>query len=193
MTQTDRRHQKDVQARFARLDGLLGAVARIAAPDTRATVNELLQTLLELHGAGLEHLLEALYDAPQGGQALVDEVARDPLVGQLLLLHGLHPLDLPARVSQALDEVRPYMHSHGGDVELLGVSPEGAVRLRLVGSCDGCPSSQVTMKYAVEEAVYSAAPDVVSIEVDGVAETRPAAPSGFIPLAQILPETEAAH
>ena len=73
-------------------------------------------------------------------------------MGGLLLLHGLHPLDLEARVRQALDKVRPYLRSHGGNVELLGVD-EGVVRLRLEGSCHGCPSSAATMRQTIEEAI----------------------------------------
>ena len=64
----------------------------------------------------------------------------DELVSHLLLLHGLHPVSLGDRVLDALDEVRPYLESHGGDVELVGM--EGpVVRLRMQGSCSGCPSS----------------------------------------------------
>ena len=59
----------------------------------------------------------------------------------LLLVHGLHPYDVQTRVARALDSVRPYLGSHGGDVELLGVDAEGVVTLRMLGNCDGCPSS----------------------------------------------------
>jgi Fe-S cluster biogenesis protein NfuA/nitrite reductase/ring-hydroxylating ferredoxin subunit len=187
-----RQDQRDVQARFQKLDGLLAAIERMASPDARATVHELLQTLLELHGAGLERLLNLAYEADTGGQALIDQLAGDPLIGKLLLLHNLHPLNLAERVQQALDEVRPYMHSHGGDVELLQVSPEGAVRLRLSGSCHGCQSSNVTLKYAVEEALYAHAPDVTHLQVDGVVgEATQPANGGFIPLTSVQADRSA--
>jgi len=184
---TTKQDQRDVQARFQKLEVLLRAVERIGSPDAQATVHELLQTLLELHGAGLERMLDITYGADQAGQVLIDGLAADPLVSKLLILHNLHPLGLAERVQQALEEVRPYMHSHGGDVELLGVSPEGAVHLRLNGSCHGCQSSNVTLKYAVEEAIYAHAPDVTGLQVDGVVgESAPAA-AGFIPLEAVLP------
>jgi Fe-S cluster biogenesis protein NfuA len=82
-------------------------------------------------------------------------------------------------VRRALDKVRPYLHSHGGDVELLGIS-EGTVRLHLEGSCHGCPSSQVTLQTTIERAIYEAAPDVVAIEVDGLSE--PEVPVGLVQL-----------
>ncbi|WNI28772.1 NifU family protein [Streptomyces sp. ITFR-6] len=102
-------------------------------------------------------------------------LAGDDLVASVLLVHGLHPYGVETRVEQALESVRPYLGSHGGDVELLDVSEEGAVRLRLLGSCDGCPSSPVTLKLAVRGAVEAAAPEITSIEVETAAEESGAA------------------
>ena len=62
--------------------------------------------------------------------------------------------------------MRPYLGSHGGDVELLDVTADGVVRLRMLGSCDGCPSSAVTLKLAVEGAIEAAAPEITAIEVE---------------------------
>ena len=87
------------------------------------------------------------------------------------MLHGLHPLNVETRIARALDRVRPYLGSHGGDVKLLGVN-EGVVHLRLEGSCHGCPSSTVTMKLAIEKAIEEAAPEVVRIEVEGASPVR---------------------
>src|SRR4051794_24400960 len=98
----------------------------------------------------------------------------DELVAHLLFLHGLHPVPVSERVSRALDEVRPYLLAHGGGVELLAID-DGVVRLRLDGACHGCPSSAVTLRSAVEEAIRRAAPDVERIEVDGAVE-----PSGLL-------------
>jgi len=135
-------------------------VARIEAmlEDADDAATELVAALLELYGEGLERMLACAGDE--------DAMARDELVSHLLLLHGLHPVPLEQRVRGALDEVRPYLDAHGGDVELLAVE-EGVVRLRLEGSCKGCPSSAVTLKTAIEEAVHKAAPDVEDILADG--------------------------
>ena len=99
----------------------------------------------DLYGAGLERMLEILAEAGRLDQVALDALAADDLVASLLLVHGLHPHDVGTRVAAALDSVRPYLGSHGGDVELLGVDADGVVRLRLLGSCDGCPSSSVTL------------------------------------------------
>ena len=75
---------------------------------------------------------------------------------------GLHPEALDDRVEAGPGPVRPFLGRHGGDVELLGVDEEaGAVRLRLLGSCDGCPSSAATLQGAVERAILEAAPEVM--------------------------------
>ena len=125
-------------------------------------VTELVQALLELYGEGLRRVA-ARFD--------MRELAGDELVAHLLLLHGLHPVPVEERVSGALDEMRPYLDTHGGDVRLLGID-DGVVRLQLQGSCSGCPSSAVTLRHGIEEAIYKAAPDVDRIEAED-APTEP--------------------
>jgi Fe-S cluster biogenesis protein NfuA len=154
------------------------------SPDvaTRARAQEIIQTVVELHGAALERMLEIIAHAGAAGRALIDSLGEDELVASVLLLHGLHPLDLETRVLQALDSVRPRLRSHGGNVELLGVA-DGVVRLRMLGSCDGCPSSALTLKTAIEEAVLERAPDVTGIEVGGGDGNGHAVPGGLVQIA----------
>ena len=154
----------------ARVDALLDELDAVADEPARATATALVQALLELYGDGLTRIVEHVAEHDDG--TVADALAGDELVAQLLLLHGLHPTPLEARVHAALDEVRPYLETHGGGVELLGVD-EGVVRLQLQGSCSGCPSSAVTLKHAVEEAIHKAAPDVSEI----VAEDAPPQPA----------------
>jgi Fe-S cluster biogenesis protein NfuA len=90
----------------------------------------------------------------------------------MLLLYGLHPLDIETRIANALEKVRPSLNLHEGNVELLGVNGDGVVRLRLEGNCDGCPSSALTLKHTIEEAIYAAAPDATAIEVENLTETE---------------------
>ncbi len=169
------------QQQIERIETLIRSIEQSADPATKADAQELVQAVLDLHGAGLARLLERLEEAGEPGRAVVDSLGRDDLVGSLLLLHDLHPLDHETRVRQALDTVRPYLRSHGGEVALLGVA-EGVVRLRMQGSCHGCPSSALTLKHSIEEAIAAAAPDATAIEVEGVVDP-PAVPlSGFMPL-----------
>jgi Fe-S cluster biogenesis protein NfuA/nitrite reductase/ring-hydroxylating ferredoxin subunit len=154
-----------------RIDELIEAVAGGAAgpPNptrSRERAEELVRVVTDLYGAGLERLLEILYDSGRLDDELLRLLADDDLVASLLLVHGLHPYDVRTRVEQALDSVRPYLGSHGGDVELLEVTDAGAVQLRLLGSCDGCPSSSVTLELAVQDAIEAAAPEITSIDVE---------------------------
>jgi Fe-S cluster biogenesis protein NfuA/nitrite reductase/ring-hydroxylating ferredoxin subunit len=165
-----------VQELTARLDGL--------EPEVRDTAFELLGSLMELYGRGLERILEGLDKAPEVRDELVD----DGLVASLLLIHGLYPVDLETRVREALDRVRPYMESHGGGVELLGLEDDVA-RLRLEGSCNGCGASASTLELAIVQALEESAPDLLGIEVEGVVEERPPASfsGGLLPLADPTP------
>lgn len=144
----------------AEVDARLAALERLPAP-ARAAATDAVAAVVDLYGEGLRRLL-----ALEPG--LAERAAGDDVVAQLLLIHGLHPVPVAARVEGALDEVRPYLRSHGGGVELVGVE-DGVVRLRLDGTCNGCPSSSATLRSAVEEAIQRAAPDVGRIEADGVA------------------------
>ena len=96
-------------------------------------------------------------------------------MASLLLVHGLHPESLERRVEAALVSVRPFLAQHGGDVELLGIDEDvGAVKLRLLGSCDGCPSSASTLRGAVEVAIAEAAPETPSDNVKSANPREPA-------------------
>ncbi len=110
-----------------------------------------------------------------GGERVLDHALQDDLVASMFLLHSLHPDDIETRVLRGLDSVRPYLKSHGGDCELIGVR-EGVVRLRLHGSCGSCPSSSLTLKNAVEDALYQAAPDIKEIVAENAAADSAAAP-----------------
>jgi Fe-S cluster biogenesis protein NfuA/nitrite reductase/ring-hydroxylating ferredoxin subunit len=131
----------------------------------RERTEQLAGELTDLYGAALERMVTI---AAEAAPELVDQFAADELVASLMLVHGLHPHGVERRIEDALDSVRPYLGSHGGDVTLLEVADgsEGmTVRLQFAGSCKSCPSSAVTLEFAVEDAVRAAAPEITSIEV----------------------------
>jgi Fe-S cluster biogenesis protein NfuA len=161
---------------MARIEELVQVIESLPDAKSRETAAELVQLLMEFYGQGLARMLAI---AGSAEARVVDTYGQDPLVSQLLMLHGLHPVDLATRVEKALEKVRPLLHSHGGDVELLGIE-SGLVRLRLEGSCHGCPSSTMTLKNAIQEAIYEFAPDIGGLDVAGLAEPHP--PAVFVPL-----------
>ena len=149
-----------------RVQELLGSLDEIADPFAQQRVQELIGAVLELYGAGLDRILGVVADAGEPGLPIRDALLDDGIVASLLLIHGLYPVALEERVTQALDSVRPFLASHGGNVELISVE-EGVARLQLQGSCNGCPSSAATLEHALREAIDAAAPDLLGLEVEG--------------------------
>jgi len=178
MQQDVREHQQ----RAARIETLIQAVATFPDPQARATTEELIQALLDMYGEGLARMLELIAGSESSGYALIETLASDDLLSSLFLLHGIHPIDIETRIMQALDGVRPYLKSHGGNVEFIKVEDDIAY-LRLEGSCHGCPSSTITLKLAIEEAINKVAPDLDGLKVEGVVEPppRPGMPVTFVP------------
>jgi Fe-S cluster biogenesis protein NfuA/nitrite reductase/ring-hydroxylating ferredoxin subunit len=157
-----------VQDLQAQLDGAGESVPRELA-------EELVSAVVQMYGAGLARIVQSLVDAGGEGERIATSLADDPLVATLLLIHDLHPVPLEQRVQQALDSVRPYMESHGGNVQLLSLE-DGVARIHLQGSCSDCSASSVTLELAIKQALEEAAPDLEGLEVEGV-KAAPAGPS----------------
>ena len=162
--------QREFSKRSERVEELVCRIEDSGDPATRALAQELLQAVIELHGVALDRIMQRIGELPQAGSAL-ESLAADPLVSGVLSLHGIHPVPIGARIEAALEGTRPYLESHGGNVELLSVE-EGKAHIRLQGSCGSCASSMQTMKQTIESAIYEVAPEVVAI----IAESAPTDP-----------------
>ena len=158
----------DSERHLARVQELTEALEALDDGHARAVAEDLVGAIVELYGEGLRRMVETLEAAGPAGQEIHDRLVEDGVVASLLLIHDLYPIDLETRVREALATVRPYMESHGGDVELLGLQ-DGVAHLRLVGHCEGCPASAATLELAIKEALEEAAPDLAGLEVEGVA------------------------
>ncbi|HVU99727.1 MAG TPA: NifU family protein [Verrucomicrobiae bacterium] len=154
-----------VDPHTARFQDVLDKIQAFPNPAARVLMEECLQSLLALYGEGLERIMHILRASEAKQPGPVSDMARDPLLRALLLIHGLHPQDLETRLRSALDSVRPYMMSHGGNVELAALDG-GFALLRLQGTCKTCPSSTVTLELAVRRAVEEACPDLAGFEVE---------------------------
>jgi Fe-S cluster biogenesis protein NfuA/nitrite reductase/ring-hydroxylating ferredoxin subunit len=151
---------------IARVQELTGRLEDLDDPACRALAEELTSAVVQMYGAGLERIVELADADTRAG------MAEDELVAGLLMIHDLYPVPMEERVAQALDTVRPYMESHGGNVELLGIE-EGVAKLRLEGSCKSCRASSSTLELAVRQALEEAAPDLLGMDVEGIAEQEP--------------------
>ncbi len=141
-----------------RVQELTAELERVADPRAREAAENLLAAVIELYGEGLERIFNSVGAAGEAGEGLI--------TGFTMLIHDLYPVDLTQRVNDALDSVRPYMESHGGNVELLGVS-EGIARIGLQGSCESCPASASTLELAIKQALDEYAPDLEGLVVEG--------------------------
>jgi Fe-S cluster biogenesis protein NfuA/nitrite reductase/ring-hydroxylating ferredoxin subunit len=151
-----------------RVQELQATLDSAGASATRDLAEELVSAVVQMYGIGLERIVGAMMDAGEQGERIAVGLTDDPLVATLLLIHDLHPVPLRDRVQAALDSVRPYMESHGGGVELLGLE-NGVARIFLRGSCSDCSASSVTLELAIKQALEEAAPDLEGLEVEGVA------------------------
>jgi hypothetical protein len=147
--------------RIQQIEALIRQIEATADPGTRAGVRELVEAILEYHGAGLSRILEIIVAAGAAGEAVIREIARDPLAASLLLLYGLHPEDFETRVRRAVDRLQ--------GVDLVGIT-EGFVRLRAL-------QASAISREAIEQAIYAVAPETAGLEIEGAH-----AAAAFVPL-----------
>jgi Fe-S cluster biogenesis protein NfuA len=140
-----------------RLEELLAELDGLEEP-LRARVFELLDGIDSLHRTALAHLAEEL------GPDTLDRLRSDPAVAWLLDAYGAG-VDERGVADAALESIRPYIHSHGGRVEVLGAE-RGLVRLRMSGACSGCTASAVTLREGVVQALREGFPAFVAVEVE---------------------------
>ena len=169
-------NRQEMQSLAARVEEALDEVRDAGDPEATARSERLVRAVMDMYAAGLARVVDL---AEEDGLARV--LADDEVVGSLLVLHDLHPDDVDTRIQAALDRVRPYLGSHAGGIEYQGVDDHGVAHLRLEGSCDGCPSSSVTVTLTIERAVLEAAPDVTSVDVAGMVADPPLLQIGLRP------------
>ena len=171
-----------------RLDSLVQAFEQHPDEEVREQALEMLGLVDALHRAGIYRLVEVLWT---GSPTVLEKALHDPAINILLQLYDLAPGDPEPleQVELALAQVRPYIESHGGAVDILDVV-EGVVHLRLSGACQGCAGSAMTLKRGIEAALREGFPGFEGIEVhEPVDLAQRKVPTNFIPLQQVAPGT----
>ena len=143
--------------------------------DVASRAEELVDWLDVFHREGLGRLVEMIRQ--WRGEIFLEQAALDPVIGELLTTYSLG-VDVDAatidRVVQvALDDVRPYVHSHGGEIEVVGVT-DGVVALRMHGSCNGCTAADETVAGRIEVVLREQWIDFRRVELEDA--TEPAHP-----------------
>jgi Fe-S cluster biogenesis protein NfuA len=183
------REDKDLQARVQKIGGLVNDLETIADPASRAAAKELVQLLMDLHGTGLERMLELVYQFGEAGPRIIDDLGQDPLVSSLLILYDIHPDDLQARVERKLHQIDSTLHKMGAEAKLISID-SGTVRLHARVDGHSCGSTSRTVHTTLEEAMYEAAPDLASLVIEGLEDPAPS--GGFIALEKLMGKTSSA-
>jgi Fe-S cluster biogenesis protein NfuA len=174
----------EFQQHAEKIERLVQSASSIPDEKSRSIALELMQSLMDLHGAGLTRIVELLADAGESGRLALAKLGDDPLVCGLLVLYGIHPVPLEERVTAAIEKVGPQLRKQGGSVELRGIS-DGVVRLSIRSSGNGCHSSPDTLQKMVEQAIREAAPEVIEVLDENAVSSQ----SGFVPLNMLQPVT----
>jgi nitrite reductase/ring-hydroxylating ferredoxin subunit/Fe-S cluster biogenesis protein NfuA len=158
------------------LEQLASRIDQAAAVDkldhqARDSAHELQHAIEAFHKEALTRMVRRLKDDPRGKELLF-EMVDDPLIYALFVRHAIVRPNIIMRVSRVLDLARPYIRSHGGDVELVEVR-DNVVYVRLHGSCNGCSLSAVTLRNEIEAALRNNIPEITGVQVVA-AEAAPA-------------------
>lgn len=161
----EQRSSDDSAAELNRLAMSIASLETIVASwdDSHQMTVQALKTAIEdLHKDALKRLIRVLKDDP-ASMVHLREALNDRVVYGVLRYHGLVRESIQERLQKALDEVRPFMHTHGGDVELVALKLPDTIEIRLIGSCHGCPASSQTLSEGVEKAVRAHCPEILHI------------------------------
>jgi len=175
-------NDEEFQEQIRQLGKLVAQFDDLPDSAVKSASRELVQLLMDVHGRGLERAMEIVFDAGDSAPVIIDKLGQDPIVGNLLLLYSLHPDELETRVNKAIERMRPRLRKLSCTIELEHLH-ESSVRVRLTTSGHSCGSSAGDIRSIVEDGMYEFAPDVTSLELDGLEET---APAGFVPLESLL-------
>jgi Fe-S cluster biogenesis protein NfuA len=169
---------REFQKQLESIAELVRRIEAAADPSVRADARKLVESLMSLHGRGIERTLEIISAAGDTGQSIIDRLGRDEMVASLLVLYGIHPLDFETRVNQGIEKAHAFLKPHAAELQPLRIDG-GAVHLRLTVKAQGCGSNPAALKEAVEELIYESAPDVTLLIIEG------ADPQSFVPIAAL--------
>jgi len=172
----------EFQEQVRQLGNLIGQFDQMPDSPQKTACKELVQLLMDVHGAGLERIMEIVFESGAAGPEVIDKLGQDSIAGSLLLLYSLHPDDIETRVGKAMNRMKPRLRKLACTAELL-TAEAGAVEVRLTTTGHSCGSSAKDLKAIVEECIYEMAPDVVSLEILGLEEPSPV---GFVALESLL-------
>ncbi|HEX4028792.1 MAG TPA: NifU family protein [Terracidiphilus sp.] len=175
-------NDSEFQEQVRQLGQRIEQFEQMPAGPAKTAGRELVQLLMDVHGEGLERMMEIVFESGDQGAKIIDRLGKDASVASLLLLYSLHPDDLETRVEKAAERMRPRLRKLACAIESLEVR-ESAVQVRLGAAGHSCGSSSKDIRSIVEDCIYQFAPDVTSLEILGLEEP---ATGGFVALDSLL-------
>jgi hypothetical protein len=168
----------EFQAYTKRVDELVERVSDLPESEARTAALELLQSLMDLHGATMARIVELLSASGDSSRKSLLKLAADPLVCGLLVLYGIHPVRVEERVADAVEKLLPQLQKQGTTAELVDIR-DGVVRVKIgrktqVGNPD-------KLRAIVEQAILEVAPEVAQINIEGLNG------ASFVPVSMLQP------
>jgi hypothetical protein len=181
--------EKEFQQKIRQLGTLVGELEQMPSGGSKVAARELVQLLMDVHGTGLERIMELIFESGPEGEAMIGRLGQDPILRNLLLLYSLHPEDMETRVLKALETVGSRLRKFDSKVELISLR-DGVVeiQLRTAGHTHG--SAAKNLRSIVEEGIYEWAPDLASLTILGLEDEGA---SGFVTLDSLLKHPTAVH
>lgn len=156
----------EFRQRMRQVEGLIEHIEKLPDATARGLSRQLTQSLLDLHAAGLRKMLDLLPATDDSRSVVPARWLDDPLIANLLILHDLHPVDATNRVECALENIRPLLDQQGITVQSVEFV-DGSMRIRVSGGCGACPSSTLTPRRLIDDAVCGTAPEL-TVEIEGL-------------------------
>jgi Fe-S cluster biogenesis protein NfuA len=172
----------EFQEQVRQLGKLITQFDQMPESPQKTACREVVQLLMDVHGAGLNRMMEIVFESEGPGPAIIDKLGHDTITSSLLLLYSLHPDDLETRVHKAMERIAPRLRKVSCSADLVHIQ-EGVVRVRVTTSDHSCGSSTNDVRAIVEEGVYELAPDVASLEILGLEERSN---SGFVAIESLV-------
>ncbi len=166
------------EEQIGRIEQLVQEIDSTADPALRAMAKELVQSVMDLHAAAMERIIDLAGKTGDPGAGILRSLCKDELVGGLLVLYGLHPDDFATRVHRGIEKAHQMVKRRGADLQVLSIE-DATVRLRIDTNGHNCGSTRAELESIIQGALFETAPDTAEILIEP-AQTGSA--SGFVPL-----------
>ena len=172
------RETQAFRERIGRIEELVQNIDATADPATRAAAKELVQSVMDLHNAAFERILEIVTKTGGSGTALLRSLAADALIGSLLVLYDLHPEDFATRVRSGIERAQQTLAKRAATIQVLAIA-DSSIQVKIDTNGHNCGSTIAELQEIVRSTLFEVAPDAAEVIVES---PQSSSASGFVPL-----------